>query len=59
MGESLNMRVVAEGVETREQLAFLRAHGCPEGQGYYFGRPIGAEKFAKVLGRGAAQIAFA
>jgi diguanylate cyclase (GGDEF)-like protein/PAS domain S-box-containing protein len=59
MGESLNMRVVAEGVETREQLAFLRAHGCPEGQGYYFGRPVGAEKFAKVLGRGAAQIAFA
>jgi EAL domain-containing protein (putative c-di-GMP-specific phosphodiesterase class I) len=36
MGKSLHMQVVAEGVETREQLAFLKRQGCPEGQGYYF-----------------------
>ena len=40
MGKSLHMRVVAEGVETREQLAFLREQSCPEGQGYYFSRPV-------------------
>jgi diguanylate cyclase (GGDEF)-like protein/PAS domain S-box-containing protein len=40
MGKSLHMRVVAEGVETREQLAFLRKQGCPEGQGFYLGAPV-------------------
>ena len=33
MGKSLHMRVVAEGVETREQLEILQEHGCPQGQG--------------------------
>ena len=50
MGKSLHMRVVAEGVETREQLAFLREQGCPEGQGYYFSRPVLAEEFTQLLG---------
>jgi diguanylate cyclase (GGDEF)-like protein/PAS domain S-box-containing protein len=50
MGRSLRQRVIAEGVETREQLAFLKSHSCDEGQGYYFGRPVGAEEFAKLLG---------
>ncbi len=52
MGKSLRHRVIAEGVETLEQLAFLRAHGCDEGQGYYFSRPGGAQQFAKLLETG-------
>jgi diguanylate cyclase (GGDEF)-like protein len=49
MAKSLNQRVIAEGVETAEQLAFLRAQHCGEGQGYYFGRPLAAKQFAKLL----------
>jgi EAL domain-containing protein (putative c-di-GMP-specific phosphodiesterase class I) len=52
MGKSLKHRIIAEGVETAEQLAFLQAHGCDEGQGHYFGRPVAAQQFAKVLARG-------
>ncbi len=48
MGKSMHMRVVAEGVETREQLAFLRQHNCPEGQGYYFSRPVPADEFSRL-----------
>ncbi len=59
MGESLHLNVVAEGVETREQLAFLRRHGCPAGQGLHFGRPVIAAEFAEVLGRSAARAASA
>ncbi|MDP1707898.1 MAG: EAL domain-containing protein [Gammaproteobacteria bacterium] len=50
MGKSLKQRVIAEGVETREQLAFLRSQGCDEGQGYYFSRPVVAEEFTRLLG---------
>lgn len=46
MGKSLNHRVIAEGVETVDQLAFLQAEDCDEGQGYYFSRPLGAQQFA-------------
>ncbi len=46
MGHSLHMRVVAEGVETQEDAAFLRAQNCDEAQGYYFSRPVPAEQFA-------------
>ena len=42
MGRILNLRVVAEGVETPEELAFLREHQCDEAQGYYFSRPVPA-----------------
>jgi predicted signal transduction protein with EAL and GGDEF domain len=49
MGRSLHMRVVAEGVETREQLEILQEHGCPQGQGYYFCRPVPAEEFGHLL----------
>jgi diguanylate cyclase (GGDEF)-like protein/PAS domain S-box-containing protein len=59
MGESLHLQVVAEGVETREQLAFLRLHDCPGGQGFYFGRPVVAAEFAEVLGRSVAMLASA
>jgi len=52
MGKSLGHRVVAEGVETREQLAFLQAQRCCEGQGYYFSRPLVAEQFASLADTG-------
>jgi diguanylate cyclase (GGDEF)-like protein/PAS domain S-box-containing protein len=52
MGRSLNLRVVAEGVETLEELSFLQAHLCDEAQGYYFSRPILPEHFAKLLKTG-------
>jgi diguanylate cyclase (GGDEF)-like protein/PAS domain S-box-containing protein len=54
MGRSLHMRVVAEGVETAEQLEFLRRYRCPEGQGYYFSHPVAAEEFVHLLERGVA-----
>jgi len=40
MGQSLHLKVVAEGVETAEQLKFLQAYDCAEGQGYYFSKPV-------------------
>jgi diguanylate cyclase (GGDEF)-like protein/PAS domain S-box-containing protein len=49
LGRTLDKRVLAEGVETERQLAFLRAIGCDEAQGYYIGRPAPAEEI--VLGR--------
>jgi diguanylate cyclase (GGDEF)-like protein/PAS domain S-box-containing protein len=55
MGRSLNMRVVAEGIQTRAQLDFLRERHCPEGQGFYFGAPVPAEQLTARLVAGAAQ----
>jgi EAL domain-containing protein (putative c-di-GMP-specific phosphodiesterase class I) len=55
MGRSLKLRVIAEGVETREELEFLRAHECDEAQGYYFSRPVPAEEFAKLLKTGVSE----
>jgi diguanylate cyclase (GGDEF)-like protein/PAS domain S-box-containing protein len=48
MGRSLKLRVVAEGIESAEVLAFLRAQNCTEGQGFYFSRPVPADQFAKL-----------
>jgi diguanylate cyclase (GGDEF)-like protein/PAS domain S-box-containing protein len=49
MAHSLKLKVVAEGVETAEQLAFLQQQQCDEMQGYYFSRPLVAEQFASLL----------
>ena len=49
MARGLKLRVIAEGVETPEELAFLRAYRCDEAQGYYFSRPVPARQFAMML----------
>jgi diguanylate cyclase (GGDEF)-like protein/PAS domain S-box-containing protein len=53
MAKSLKQRVVAEGVETKAQMAFLRTNGCDEAQGYHFSTPLIAEDFPKLLKKGA------
>jgi EAL domain-containing protein (putative c-di-GMP-specific phosphodiesterase class I) len=52
MARSLRLRVVAEGVETLEELEFLRANQCDEAQGFYVSRPISPERFAGLLRTG-------
>jgi diguanylate cyclase (GGDEF)-like protein/PAS domain S-box-containing protein len=54
MGSHLHMRVIAEGVETQEQLAFLQDHECPFGQGHYFSRPVAARECTQLLRNGIA-----
>ncbi|MEI9981846.1 MAG: EAL domain-containing protein, partial [Aliidongia sp.] len=49
LGNSLNKRVISEGVETPVQLEFLKARHCEEGQGYLFSRPVAAAQFAGLL----------
>ena len=53
MAHGLGMRVVAEGVETVDQLAFVHAHRCDAIQGYYFSRPVTAEAMSGLLRQGA------
>ena len=43
------LRLIAEGVETAEQLRFLREHGCDEMQGYYFSKPLPDSEFFRLL----------
>jgi EAL domain-containing protein (putative c-di-GMP-specific phosphodiesterase class I) len=52
IGQSLKLRVVGQGVETREELAFLRAHRCDEAQGYYCSWPVPPAEFARLLATG-------
>jgi diguanylate cyclase (GGDEF)-like protein len=49
MAKSLNLKVIAEGVENEAQMAFLRAHQCDEIQGYYFSKPLAVDKVADKL----------
>lgn len=56
MGKALGMTVIAEGVETVEQEAFLRSHACDEMQGFLFSKPLPAREMANLL-RAEAQIA--
>ena len=46
LGESLNLNVIAEGVETQAQLSFLEANRCPQAQGYFFAEPMPGDVFA-------------
>jgi len=52
MAKELQRRVVAEGVETQEQLDFLRSHQCDEIQGFFFSEPLAADEFAGLLRQG-------
>lgn len=53
LGQLLEMKIVAEGVETKEQFEFLRDIFCDEIQGYYFSRPISASDYTEKLAKGA------
>ena len=54
MGASLRQRVIAEGVETQEQLLFLNKHHCNEGQGFLFSAPVAAVEFGRYVREGIA-----
>jgi EAL domain-containing protein (putative c-di-GMP-specific phosphodiesterase class I) len=49
MAQSLNLKVIAEGVENKAQLSFLRAHQCDEIQGYYFCKPLPLDEIGDKL----------
>jgi EAL domain-containing protein (putative c-di-GMP-specific phosphodiesterase class I) len=59
MGKSLHMTVVAEGVETQEQLELPQGHKCPQAQGFYFSQPLPADGIGPLMERGVALGAFA
>jgi diguanylate cyclase (GGDEF)-like protein/PAS domain S-box-containing protein len=52
LAHNLQLRVIAEGVESEEQLEFLRRHGCDEMQGYFFSRPVAPPEFEQLLHEG-------
>lgn len=52
LGHTLQLKTIAEGVETQEQLDFLRSIGCDEVQGYLFSKPLPAEEATKILAEG-------
>lgn len=49
LGKSLNMEVVAEGIETNKQMEYLRKHNCDIGQGYFISKPLSANKMEQFL----------
>ncbi|NMG55758.1 sensor domain-containing protein [Aromatoleum aromaticum] len=53
LGRTLGLEVVAEGIESGDAFAYLKAHGCDQGQGYFLGRPLPHDEFARLfLGKG-------
>jgi EAL domain-containing protein (putative c-di-GMP-specific phosphodiesterase class I) len=52
LAHSLRLRVIAEGIETVDQLEFLRSHGCNQGQGYLFSPAVGVEAMKPLLAAG-------
>jgi len=52
IAQNMQLRVVAEGIETEQQLTFLRERGCEEGQGFYLSEPLSADAFEAFLERG-------
>ena len=52
MARSLELNIVAEGIETKEQLIAIQNIGCPEYQGFYFSKPVSSEAFLKLLRNG-------
>ena len=53
MGKSLGMNIIAEGIETEEQLELLKNLGVQEGQGFYFKPPVSHDEFSALLKKGA------
>ncbi|WP_229458716.1 putative bifunctional diguanylate cyclase/phosphodiesterase [Massilia glaciei] len=49
LAKSMELKVIADGVEDQSQMAYLRRQGCDEIQGYYLSKPVGAERFAPLL----------
>ncbi|HBZ05422.1 MAG TPA: hypothetical protein DEP03_03265, partial [Massilia sp.] len=52
LAHTMQLKVIAEGVETEEQLAFLRAHRCDQFQGYFFSPPVSAERLRNAMEQG-------
>jgi len=49
MAHKLDLKVIAEGIETQQQLELLKAMGCDYGQGYLFSKPLPANKFEQLI----------
>ncbi len=56
MAKSLNLKVIAEGIETKEQLELLKTYGCDYGQGYLFSKPLSSLDFRLFLEKGTGQV---
>ena len=51
LGHSMNLKVLAEGVATVEQLAYLKSKGCDEVQGFYFSQAVAADEAEKLINK--------
>ena len=49
LGHTLNLKIIAEGIETENHVAFLKSKGCDFGQGYYWSKPVDAETFFNMV----------